>query len=106
MSVDLPEPLAPRIPKISRRLMFRLILSTARVSFFADEDASNGVPAAGLRQGHLISEPDSLNTFETPSTTTASIDASMMILSNNGLFTIISWTAKFCLLYDNEASFP
>src|SRR5581483_1469538 len=89
ISVDLPEPLAPRIPTISRRLIVRLTLSTARTSRFS---------LACFLPGKRNTGRDFLKVLVTASITTASMFVSMTISVGNGVFSVKSRIAKFFLL--------
>ena len=71
MRVDFPEPFAPRMPMISRRLTLMVTLSTARTSRFS----SSFCTLPGQRNKGL----DFLNIFETPIISTASLLVSITI---------------------------
>src|SRR5947209_20253543 len=89
-SVDFPEPLAPRIPTISRRLIVRLTLSIARTSCFR---------LFSLRAllGQRSNGRDFLNTFETPSTTMASFEESITTFSKRGVCIVMLSIAMYSL---------
>src|SRR5579863_5890513 len=90
INVDLPEPLAPRIPTISRCLTVSVTLSTARISRFLSFSSS-----FFLRQRKR--GRDFLKTLVTPSMTTASFVVSMVTFSITGVATYVA--------IENESSF-
>src|SRR5579872_2390258 len=83
INVDLPEPLAPRMPTISRRLMVMVTSSTARTSRFLFFSSS-----FFLRHGRR--GRDFLNTLLTPSMTTASLVMSSVTFSTTGISTYVA----------------
>src|SRR5438874_12129935 len=85
--VDLPEPLEPRMPTISRRLMVMLTLSTARTSRLA-----SFCPSSFVRQCNK--GRDFLNILVTPSMTTAFSVTSMAIFSIVCVSTSITMSFK------------
>src|SRR6266852_8952167 len=98
-SVDFPEPLAPRIPTISHRLIVRLTLSTARTSSFR-------LFSLRALPGHRSNEWDFLNTFETPSMTMASFEESMTTFSKRGVCIVMFSIAMYSLLLKERNKKP
>src|SRR5947209_4362241 len=95
ISVDLPEPLEPRMPTISRRLMVMLTLSTARTSRLA-----SFCPSFCVRQRNK--ERDFLNILVTPSMTTAFSVKSMAISSIVCVSTSIAMSLRSSFAWGEE----
>src|SRR5437588_4463579 len=99
-SVDFPEPLAPRVPTISHRLILRLTLSIARTSSFCCLCSLCSLP------DQRSNRRDFLNTFETPSMTIASFEASMTRFSKRGVCIVMFSTDMYSLLLKKRNKKP